>query len=167
MTTTQNTHPIGQRGVTAGRKGTIVGHTQIHSLTLDTRISALIVRFDTDQGGYLTTPGLGSTKSSVDTPFAAYVSTFVTVPDAWEPERLSPLKQELSDAAIALADGKRIGYTVNRLSQDAYESATRVSEELYSVGLTGLVEDTRDPEANGHGREDVFIVLANAASRAA
>jgi hypothetical protein len=167
MTTTQDTYPIGQRGVTAGRKGTIIGHTQLHTQIYGGSIPALIVRFDDNQGGWLTGPGLHNDATSKDTPFAAYVSAFVTVPDAWEAETLSQLKQELNEAALAIADGKRIRGTVASLSDEAYEVATRVSEELCSVGLTGLIEDTFEPDVTGHGREDVFIVLANAASRAA
>ncbi len=56
MTTLTDTYPVGQRGTVANRKAMVVGHTEINSEG-GYPYALLIVRFDLEQGGYLTAPG--------------------------------------------------------------------------------------------------------------
>jgi hypothetical protein len=62
--------------------------------------------------------------------------------------------------AIDLLDaGKRPGWIVANLGDDAYQLASHYSEQLNGVGLTGLVEDI----ANGNAdRDDLRCALERA-----
>lgn len=62
------------------------------------------------------------------------------------------LAAELSAAGTKHHNGTSTNRVVASLSAEAYEIATRVSEDTQGVGLTGLVEDVAD------GNVDVNIV---------
>jgi len=65
-------------------------------------------------------------------------------------------------AAIARLDAGKAYWMVTRyLSDDAYDLATRASENLHGVGLTGLCEDIRDGHADYSDLRDALATALN------
>jgi hypothetical protein len=66
---------------------------------------------------------------------------------------------ELQRQASAMVLGRTPGRAVAALSHEAYEVATRESERMHAVGLTGLIEDWRRRKDTGVTAADVHAVL--------